>query len=211
MRSPTFAKAPFTAMAPGRVRLNPRTLFAVLALSVLFDVIPAASGAPHAALPHGSGALDPPLHLTEAVDEGNAVAVARWLGSVKSPTPRDALGHALLVRAAGRGHTDIVLLLLQHGADPDGTRPDGATPLGEAASEGHLDVVALLLGFGASVNQRGGMGATPLYGAVADRHVAVSGFLRRNGADPLIPDVNGIHPLMIAEFYGDPDLMASLQ
>ena len=211
MRTPTFAKA-ITGVTPtARARSKPRTLLAAVAPPVLFNVMPGAYGAQHAPPSSVAGALELPHDLMEAVDEGDVTALARWLARTETSAPWDAPGQALLVRAAAKGHADIVLLLLQHGADPDGTRHDGTSALGEAASEGHLDVVALLLGFGASVNRRGGMGATPLYSAVADRHVAVSEFLKRNGADTLIPDVNGIHPLMIAEFYGGPHLLESLR
>ena len=41
--------------------------------------------------------------------------------------------------AAYSGHTEIVRLLLNHGADPEALTRYGGTPLGDAVSEGHAE------------------------------------------------------------------------
>ena len=50
------------------------------------------------------------------------------------------------------GNVDNVLLLLQHGADPEAVTKDGYTPLHIAAKEGHEDVISVLIDQSASPN-----------------------------------------------------------
>ena len=56
-----------------------------------------------------------------------------------------------LSAAAGKGHTEIVRLLLEHGADPNAKEAicQGGYALHEAAERGHIDIVRLLLERGA--------------------------------------------------------------
>ena len=50
------------------------------------------------------------------------------------------------------GNVDNVLLLLQHGADPEAVTKDGYTPLHIAAKEGHEEVIGVLIDQSASPN-----------------------------------------------------------
>lgn len=54
--------------------------------------------------------------------------------------------------AARMGNVDNVLLLLQHGADPEAVTKDGYTPLHIAAKEGHEEVIGVLIDQSASPN-----------------------------------------------------------
>jgi ankyrin repeat protein len=57
-----------------------------------------------------------------------------------------------LFAAAGRGSTEMISLLMRHGADPnrgETIHNVGATPLHEAACHGRLDALRLLLDAGA--------------------------------------------------------------
>ncbi|WP_285597462.1 ankyrin repeat domain-containing protein [Kineosporia sp. NBRC 101731] len=56
-----------------------------------------------------------------------------------------------LTEAAGRGHTDIVRLLLEHGADPNDPKTTTGEPLRTAAYGGHPGVVRLLMERGARI------------------------------------------------------------
>jgi hypothetical protein len=57
---------------------------------------------------------------------------------------RDDEGATALMRAAARGHGDVVALLLLHGADPDLRNPFGQTALDIAQSTGRADIAAVL-------------------------------------------------------------------
>ena len=54
--------------------------------------------------------------------------------------------------AARMGNVDNVLLLLQHGADPEAVTKDGYTPLHIAAKEGHEEVIGVLIDQSAAPN-----------------------------------------------------------
>jgi len=82
--------------------------------------------------------------------------------------------------------TDIVELLLKHGADAN-VQAYGSNPLLEAANEGHVHIVKLLTAAGAKVDCRHmTTGETPLIRAAAGGHVKVVQYL----IDELDADVN---------------------
>ncbi len=78
----------------------------------------------------------------------------------------------------------LVELLLRHGADPNGRRRDGMTPLHSAAYRGHLRVIRALLQAGADINARAyddvgpHSGQTPLDTALALGQTAAAELLR---------------------------------
>ena len=79
--------------------------------------------------------------------------------------------------------TEIVKLLLDHGADVNATQADDFTPLHEAAQNGMLDVTQWLLDRGAQINPRlSSSGKTPLALASEHQHEAVAELLMRHGA-----------------------------
>jgi ankyrin repeat protein len=57
----------------------------------------------------------------------------------------------LLVKAITNGQTEIVRLLLEHGANPNGT-PENPSPLIEGITNGQTEIVRLLLEHGANPN-----------------------------------------------------------
>lgn len=104
--------------------------------------------------------------LHSAVVKGDAPGVARLLGRGVDVAAQ-VRGCTALHAAAGRGHADIVALLLRHDAPVDVTDKDNSTPLQLAARHKHSDCVRLLLAFGANiraVNEGRGKDVTRLVG-----------------------------------------------
>src|SRR5215472_9549564 len=95
--------------------------------------------------------------FVDACRKGDAGVVQQLFGLDPALTrQRDAHGSTALHAAAGRGHRDVVRLLLKHGADPNARDVgDNASPLHFAAGAGHVDVVRMLLDAGADVHGNG--------------------------------------------------------
>lgn len=64
--------------------------------------------------------------------------------------------------AAEHGPTDIVILLLAHGANPNSRTKYKVTPLHYAAQGGNIVIAKLLIKFGAIVDSTDDEGKTPL-------------------------------------------------
>jgi ankyrin repeat protein len=107
--------------------------------------------------------------------------------------------------AASKGHTDIVLLLLEYGADVDGGGRGESTPLYRAADNGKLEAGQYLLDRGADINARSPSSGeqTPLFRAVFHGHVEFARMLLKRGASVGIPDDSGRTPVHWAVANGD--------
>lgn len=108
----------------------------------------------------------PAQNLSEAAFTGDIATMKQALAGGADPNTRDPQsGGTLLATAALMGHTEIVALLLEHGADINARSQDGGTPLHAAAFLGHAETVKLLLEKGADTTLRSNMGGTPVDGA----------------------------------------------
>lgn len=100
-----------------------------------------------------------------------------------------------LHKAAERGNTNIVALLLEMRAKVNAKGDWGNTPLHLAARNGHADVVALLIQKGAKVNMRNVFGDTPLHEAAEESgnhsHLGIVTLLIKKGANVNMKDING--------------------
>ena len=95
---------------------------------------------------------------------------------------RDRYGNTPLMRAAGRGHKDMVETLLDRGADISQKNHEGWTVLIFAAKGGHNDVIELLLEKGVVVDEKSRVGRTALTFAAAEGKTDTVEFLLAKGA-----------------------------
>ena len=105
-------------------------------------------------------------NLSGAVFIGDLAAVKRALTDGADPNAQDPQsGSTMLSIAALMGHTEIVALLLEHGADVNAKSRDGGTALHAAAFLGRVETVKLLLEKGADTTLQNNMGSTAIEGA----------------------------------------------
>lgn len=117
--------------------------------------------------------------IFSAAEEGNAAEVERMLASGASADERmTAGGETPLMRAAARGHEEVVRVLLDAGADVCARRADGFTPLILAVFFGHEGVVRLLVERGADASARTNLGTTAARWAEARGFASMAEVLR---------------------------------
>jgi peptidyl-prolyl cis-trans isomerase A (cyclophilin A) len=138
-----------------------------LALFLLAGMDPNSIGGGYSALEHAAPSVEMLGTLLQAGADVNRS------GGVTTP----------LVEAAGRGALAAVDLLLQNGADVNGTDATGNTPLMAASKRGAGEIVALLLKSGADANYRSKLGSTALALAQAAAHTAIAEQLQQAGAE----------------------------
>ncbi|CAN5526662.1 ankyrin repeat domain-containing protein [soil metagenome] len=122
-----------------------------------------------------AAALGDAARLTHLIEDDPPVVTA-W-----SPD-----GFTPLHLASFFGHTDVVLLLLDAGADPSSTSRNAMAvmPLHSAVAGRSGDVVERLVEAGADVNARQRHGWTALHGAAQHGDIAIIRYLLAHGAHP---------------------------
>jgi uncharacterized protein len=121
--------------------------------------------------------------LASAVMRGDPEEASKALSRGADPNGW-AGGETLVGRALGDGRSELVRLLLEHGADPNAVLASGETPLLRAVTARDLPMVRLLLDSGASANLRSPWGELPLHRAAAAGHPQIVELLLARGADP---------------------------
>lgn len=122
---------------------------------------------------------------------GDLDAVKAYLDEGTGPSVRDSKGNTPLIIAAGRGHADVITLLLEAGASYDEATAfgifEGKSALCWATSQGRVKAVVTLLQAGASPNfvqQVGAFaGKTPLMWAASQGKNEVLRLLISAGAE----------------------------
>ena len=121
-------------------------------------------------------------------------------------------GQTAFLRAALNGDVTLMRLLLKHGADPNLTTNDGATPLMAAAGVNwvvaqtysrsdaeYLEAAALCVELGNDVNAVNSQGFTAMHGAANRGFDAMIELLAKHGAALDVKDKQGRTPMTFAE------------
>src|SRR5262249_48329172 len=122
--------------------------------------------------------------LVEAAFRGNVGRMKVVLAVGANPDEPSCQSYLCLnpiVAAAWTGNLEGVRLLLDRGAQRNGTLPKGQTALMVASHNGHTEVVKLLLSRGANVNADS-EGETALMWAKQQRHTDIADLLVKAGA-----------------------------
>ncbi|KAF6841878.1 ankyrin repeat protein, partial [Colletotrichum musicola] len=130
-----------------------------------------------------------------------------WMFNTKT---RDCNMQRPLHLAVRNGHTDMVALLIEKGAEVNVKGSFGDTPLHLAAKKGHTDIVALLVENGAKKNVEDNNSTTLLHLAARYGHTETAVFLIKNGADKEVYDGHQRTPLHWAAKGGHTDMVAFL-
>ena len=105
----------------------------------------------------------PSMDIWTAAGTGNIGAVKKHLDAGVDVNASNFAGWTPLHRAAIKGHTQIIQLLIANGADVNAKHDAfGTTPLHYAAEEGHKKIAELLITKGANVNLLDRFKKTPL-------------------------------------------------
>lgn len=121
-----------------------------------------------------------PLTADEKARKMSLVQLLIESGADVNAPAADEQGQTALQAAAIHGDMEIAVLLLHHGANPNGGSGDG-TALDGAAVMGRIDVVQLLLNIGALSRDRGRTGYDGAISNAEDLgHFAVADLIRQN-------------------------------
>jgi len=117
----------------------------------------------------GSERRDEDLFVSSALGDVDGVRRALDRGADVNSFPIEDL--TALMSAASKGHTEIVQILLNAGANPNARTgdDDNTTPLIWSANHGYVEVARLLLDAGASVTDEDSEGDTALIKACKGR------------------------------------------
>lgn len=124
------------------------------------------------------GGGDTALSLASSLGHGGVVVEL-----LKAGASLEASDTSPLILAAEGGHSDIVRMLLDHGANPGLCLSDGETAIHRAAANGHAEGLKILLDTGADAKVVDRNGQTPLMRAVSNQHWSVVQVLLASSLD----------------------------
>ena len=127
---------------------------------------------------------DPQIRLWAAARSGDMAALLKALAEGADvnalDTGKTRSGRRALNWAAIFDHTDVIKLLLQHGARIDAVNRTGFTAIHHAAENGSLDTARVLLQAGADATVANRRGELPAATAARHGHVEVAKLLENN-------------------------------
>uniref|UniRef100_A0A8C3LZ42 Ankyrin repeat domain 27 n=1 Tax=Chrysolophus pictus TaxID=9089 RepID=A0A8C3LZ42_CHRPC len=175
--------------------------------------------------------LRSPQHSTETFSRGSSVSslssastdvrqdeVKNSYKEVRLRVPASGLGVNVsnqdgftpLHMAALHGHSDLVSLLLKHGASISAKNAEHAVPLHLACQKGHSQVVECLMNYNAKQNKKDAYGNTPLIYACLNGHYETTALLLQHGASVNLSNAKGntaLHEAVIGKNEALVDLL----
>jgi type 1 glutamine amidotransferase len=150
--------------------------------------------------------------IDEAIAKGDLADVRVHLALKPESAKRGARekSRTPLEQAVLRNKTEIALLLLDNGADPNSSDGSQRTPLHLAVERNNPAVLAALLKAGAKPNARDKDGWTPLHHAAAKNQLESAKKLLDGGADPMVLSALGGTPLHEAAASGGAEMVRLL-
>ena len=139
--------------------------------------------------------------LMTAVKKNDVPLVKQLIQQGVNVSELDASQDSPLIMAAYQGHTEIVRLLLEAGADVAAVDPGmKATALHAAAYAGNTDAAKLLIQYHVDVNKQGPYnGYTALHDAIWQGNEETARVIIESGADLTIKSNQGETPLEFAQ------------
>ena len=147
--------------------------------------------------------------LVVAASAGYIKCVKSILRSKKMDMEHENVGIALH-SAACEGHSRIVKLLIETGADVNMTDEDGQTVLGQTIQQRCVKAVEILIHSGADVNCKDEIGCTPLMHTAMIGDINVMKLLIDAGADVNRSDCKGNTALLISSQQDRGDIVKLL-
>ena len=145
---------------------------------------------------------DTPLYI--AVENGHqeiaAILAHKSTNSQKDVNWHNAIGEPLLNIATGLGHTQIVNILVDYGADVNAVDYMDNTALTLAAANGNKAVIETLVAAGADIDHQNILGATAIMSAAKNGHTDLAQFLAEQGANPEIRSYSGYNVSQYADY-----------
>lgn len=142
----------------------------------------------------------------------NAEATELFLAAGINPGVKDQkAGNTALLAAAAEGCGEVVVVLLDHGANPNPERDKETSALMAAACSGSLVAVRALLEKQANPNIKDEAGVTALMLAAGNRHLEIVKALVATGADVNSKDHKGLSAFDYAMQSGDQEIIRVLR
>ena len=153
-----------------------------------------------------------PLHSAALAGEFKSVRTLLRLGARKSMTKVSGTAGTPLHQAVGKGHKDIVSLLLNEGCPIDVVNTEGMNLIHAASLAGQIDMIELCAEHGSNINMGTRRGETPLHYAVfIGQHKLMHTLLRLGGRKSLTKIAGTVGtPIHYAAAYGRSDMVSLL-
>ena len=161
---------------------------------------------------HATQHAQPMTALMQAVKANKLDTLAQLLAGGANVNQADGGGDWPVIMAAYLGHTAVLELLLQAGADLGVLDPGmKATALHAAAYAGRTEAARLLITGGIAINKQGPYnGYTALHDAVWQNNLGTAEVILAGGADTTIRSNKGQTPLELAKANNSKELIALL-